>query len=202
MNAKFPWSSLNCVFGDIFILLSCGICSPLFDDVWCCSFCSSLSSPLWRSLIQCLSHKFIRVFLPLCTSAHFQHSQLQSVIRRYDIPASLISTQHWCFFWTFSWDGERHCREWQRGDNIWQIDEVKVSNPNFSLLSVFSEQTVLGFLLKCSFIEKWICIYLAKWKDTLNLSSLSEEHNKYNHFIWKYFQQYLIDREIERNYKF
>ncbi len=59
-------------------------------------------------------------------------------------------------------------------DNIWQIDEVNVSFPNFSLLGVFIEQIVLYILLICPFI---ICISLPnETKDTLNLSEGSFQH--------------------------
>lgn len=96
------------------------------------------------------------VLPPLCTSAHFQHSQLQSIIRRYNIPASLISIQHWCFFWTFF---AGMLRDTVGSDNIWQIDEVNVSFPNVSLLSVFIENITLFSLLICPFI---ICISFPK----------------------------------------
>ncbi len=92
---------------------------------------SVLLSPLRSGgVLSCAYRTNVFVFPPLCTSAHFQHSHLQSIIRRYDIPASLISIQHWCFFWTCFVGMARDIIS----DNIWQIDEVNVSFPNFSLL--------------------------------------------------------------------
>ncbi len=117
---------------------------------------SVLLSPLRSGgVLSCAYRTNVFVFPPLCTSAHFQHSHLQSIIRRYDIPASLISIQHWCFLWTCFVGMARDIIS----DNIWQIDEVNVSFPNFSLLCVFIEQIVLYFLLVCPFI---ICISLPK----------------------------------------
>lgn len=113
---------------------------------------------LEESLIQCLSHKFIRISPPLCTSAHFQHLQLQSIIWRYDIPASLISTQHWCFFWTFSWNVERHCWEWR-----WSITFGRFTSwhpvSNFSLCS--HRANSVGVVINLIIHKMRIGIYLA-----------------------------------------
>lgn len=120
-----------------------------------------LSSPLWRSLIQCLSHKFISVFPPLCTSAHFQHSQLQSCEKKVSLgdmisqhPLSLYNTDA-----SFELFFAGIVRDIVGSDNIWQIDEVNVWFPNFSLIGDFIEQILLYFLLICPFI---ICISLPK----------------------------------------
>ncbi len=107
----------------------------LLSPVWWCLLWQLLFfSPLRSGGVLSSAYRTnLLVFFPLSAlqpifNIHSFKVVKKSIIRRYDIPASLISIQHWCFFWTFF---AGIVRDIVGSDNIWQIDEVNVSFPNF-----------------------------------------------------------------------